>query len=98
VTENVRYVAYALYCKPPSYERALPHLFQLNGDVITLECSSSNGMDLPLFTKYRTDKKIDIGVISDCVSLVEDTNIVRHELGLPEARARASDDRLWFAG
>ena len=32
-----------------------------------------------------------------CVSLVEGTNIVRRELGLPEARVRAADPRLWFA-
>ena len=32
-----------------------------------------------------------------CVALVEGTNIVRRELGLPEARVRASDPRLWFA-
>jgi 5-methyltetrahydropteroyltriglutamate--homocysteine methyltransferase len=28
---------------------------------------------------------------------VEGTNIVRRELGLPEARVRAADPRLWFA-
>jgi 5-methyltetrahydropteroyltriglutamate--homocysteine methyltransferase len=28
---------------------------------------------------------------------VEGTNIVRRELGLPEAHVRASDPRLWFA-
>jgi 5-methyltetrahydropteroyltriglutamate--homocysteine methyltransferase len=33
-----------------------------------------------------------------CVALVEGTNIVRRELGLPEARVRAADPRLWFAG
>jgi hypothetical protein len=26
------------------------------------------------------------------------TNIVRRELGLPEARVRAADPTLWFAG
>jgi 5-methyltetrahydropteroyltriglutamate--homocysteine methyltransferase len=31
-----------------------------------------------------------------CVSLVEGTNIVRRELGLPEARVRASDPALYF--
>ena len=34
---------------------------------------------------------------SKCVALVEGTNIVRRELGLPEARVRASDPQLWFA-
>jgi 5-methyltetrahydropteroyltriglutamate--homocysteine methyltransferase len=32
-----------------------------------------------------------------CVSLVEGTNIVRREIGLPEARVRASDPALYFA-
>src|SRR2546427_12730115 len=32
-----------------------------------------------------------------CVALVEGTNIVRRELGLPQARVRAADPRLWFA-
>jgi hypothetical protein len=30
--------------------------------------------------------------------MVLGTNIVRRELGLPEARVRATDPRLWFAG
>ncbi len=129
----------------PSYERALPHLLQLKCDVITFECASTDGKDLPLFAKYPTDKKIGIGVVSHtdtvveppekvanlirkaleyipkerlvittdcgfgreglsrriayykCVSLVEGTNIVRRELGLPEARVRAADPRLYFA-
>jgi hypothetical protein len=29
--------------------------------------------------------------------MVEGTNIVRRELGLPEARVRAADARLYFA-
>jgi hypothetical protein len=29
--------------------------------------------------------------------MVEGTNIVRQELGLPEARVRASDPKLYFA-
>ncbi len=32
-----------------------------------------------------------------CVSLVEGTNIVRRELGLPEAHIRAADPKLYFA-
>ena len=134
-----------VYWKTPSYERALPYLLQLDADVITFECASTDGMDLPLFAKHKTDKKIGIGVISHCntvaeppeyvaglirkaleyipperlvvttdcgfgreglsrriayykcVALVEGTNIVRRELGLPEARVRASDPQLWFA-
>jgi 5-methyltetrahydropteroyltriglutamate--homocysteine methyltransferase len=134
-----------VYWEPPSYERALPYLLQLDGDVITFECASSDGRDLALFGKYRTDKKIGIGVVNHCntvveppehvarlirkaleyipperlvittdcgfgreglsrriayykcVALVEGTNIVRRELGLPEARVRAADPRFWFA-
>jgi 5-methyltetrahydropteroyltriglutamate--homocysteine methyltransferase len=129
---------------PPSYERAIPHLLQLDADVITFECASTNGKDLHLFSKYKTDKKIAIGVVNhthttveppervaslirkaleyipaerlvittDCgfgreglsrriayyklVSLVMGTNLVRRELGLPEARIRIADPRLWF--
>lgn len=130
----------------PSYERALPHLLQLDCDVLTIECASSDGKDLPLFAKHKTDKKIGIGVVNHCntvvepaehvaklirkaleyipkerliittdcgfgreglsrriayykcVALVEGTNIVRRELGLPEARVRAADPTLYFAG
>jgi 5-methyltetrahydropteroyltriglutamate--homocysteine methyltransferase len=134
-----------VYWEVPSYERALPYLLQLEADVITFECCSSNGKDLALFGKYKTDKKIGIGVISHtattveppehvaglirkaleyipperlvvttdcgfgreglsrriayykCVSLVQGTNIVRRELGLPEAHIRAADPKLYFA-
>jgi 5-methyltetrahydropteroyltriglutamate--homocysteine methyltransferase len=130
----------------PSYERALPHLLQLDCDVLTIECASSDGADLHLFKHVKTDKKIAIGVVNHCntvvepaehvaalirkaleyipkeqlvistdcgfgreglsrriafykcVALVEGTNIVRRELGLPEARVRAADPKLWFAG
>ena len=135
-----------VYWEVPSYERAMPHLLQLNADVITFECASSEGRDLPLLGKYKTDKKIGIGVVNHCntgveppefiaglirkaleyvpperlvistdcgfgrdglsrriafykcVALVEGTNLVRRELGLPEARVRAADPKLWFAG
>ncbi|MGH7113564.1 MAG: hypothetical protein ACREE9_03620, partial [Stellaceae bacterium] len=135
-----------VYWEVPSYERALPHLLQLNADVITFECASSGGKDLPLFAKYQTEKKIGIGVVNHCstiveppehvaglirkaleyipperlvittdcgfgreglsrriayykcVSLVQGTNIVRRELGLPEAHIRAADPKLYFAG
>jgi 5-methyltetrahydropteroyltriglutamate--homocysteine methyltransferase len=132
------------FWETPSYERALPHMLQFNADVITLECASTCGKDLPLFAKLKTDKKIAIGVVNhtqttveppevvanlirkaleyipperlvittDCgfgreglsrriayyklVSLVQGTNLVRRELGLPEARIRAADPKLWF--
>ena len=135
-----------VYWQVPSYERALPHLLQLDCDVITFECASSDGKDLPLFAQYKTDKKIGIGVVNHCntiveppehvaalirralefipperlvittdcgfgreglsrriayykcVSLVQGANIVRRELGLPEARIRAADPKLYFAG
>jgi methionine synthase II (cobalamin-independent) len=134
-----------VYWEVPSYERALPYLLQLDADVITFECASSDGRDLPLFGQYKTDKKIGIGVVNHCntiveppehvaglirkaleyipperlvvttdcgfgreglsrriayykcVSLVQGTNIVRRELGLPEAHIRAADAKLYFA-
>ena len=130
-----------VYWEVPSYERALPYMLRLNCDVITFECASTNGRDLPLFGKYKTDKKIGIGVVNHCntvveppefvaslirralefipperlvissdcgmgregmsrrhafykmVSLVLGTNMVRKELGVPEAQCLAADER-----
>ena len=57
--------------KVPSYERALPHLLELDCDVLTLECASSDGQDLHLFKHIKTDKKIGIGVVNHCNTVVE---------------------------
>lgn len=105
----------------------------LNADVLTLECASNQGRDLPLLKHHKTEKKIAIGAINHtmttvepphliadlirkaleyvpperliitadcgfgreglsrriafykCVALVQGTNIVRKELGLPES-------------
>lgn len=132
------------YWERPSYERSLPYLLQLNADVVTFECASSNGRDLPLFSRYKTDKKIAIGVVNHtvttveppelvanlirraleyipperlvittdcgfgreglsrriafykCVSLVQGTNLVRRELGLPEAYIAVADPQFAF--
>src|SRR5262245_44082901 len=60
-----------VHWKVPSYERALPHLLRLNCDVLTLECASSDGQDLHLFKHINTDKKIGIGVVNHCNTVVE---------------------------
>jgi len=134
----------SLYWEKPSYEPALPYLLQLDADVVTFECASSDGQDLPLFAKYETDKKIAIGVVNhtvttvespervanlirkaleyipperliittDCgfgreglsrriakykmVSLVQGTNMVRRELGLPESYVAIADPQFAF--
>ncbi len=128
-----------------TYEPALEDLFRVNADVVTFECASTGGKDIPAIGAFKTDKKIAIGVIShlktqvetpeevaalirmalehipperliattDCgfgreglsrriafykmVALVEGTNIVRKELGLPEAEVRASDPCFAFS-
>ena len=130
--------------EPPSYERSLPYLLDLDADVITFECASSNGEYLPLFGQHETSKKIAIGVVSHtntvveppevvadlvrkaldyipperlilstdcgfgreglsrrialykCVSIVQGANIVRRELGLPEAPVPMADPRYAF--
>ena len=134
----------SFYWERPSYEHSLPYLLQLNADVLTLECASNQGRDLPLLKQRKTDKKIAIGVINHtmttvepphlianlirkaleyvpperliitadcgfgreglsrriafykCVALEQGTNIVRKELGLPEAYIRAADPRFAF--
>src|SRR5262245_33430362 len=73
-----------LHWERPSYERALPHLFRTNADVITLECASTNGRDLPLLEKFPTDKKIAIGVVNHSTAAVEPpefvANLIRRAL------------------
>jgi 5-methyltetrahydropteroyltriglutamate--homocysteine methyltransferase len=65
-----------LYWERPSYERALPYLLATDVDVLTLECASTGGRDLPLLGKYRTDKKIAIGVVSHTSTAVEPPDVV----------------------
>ena len=135
-----------VYWEVPSYERALPHLLQLNcrRDHLRMRAAATARI-CRSSRKYKTDKKIGIGVVNHCntvveppehvaglirkaleyippeqlvittdcgfgreglsrriayykcVSLVEGTNIVRRELGLPEAHIRAADPKLYFA-
>jgi len=128
----------------PSYERSIGHLMEVDADVITFECASMYGKDLPLLASHETSKKVAIGVVNHtntvvespdsvarlirraleyvpperliissdcgfgregisrriafhkCVALVQGTNIVRQELGLPEATVRAADPRFAF--
>ncbi len=65
-----------LHWERPSYERALPYLLATNADVLTLECASTNGRDLPLLKKVRTDKKIAIGVVNHSTAAVEPPELV----------------------
>jgi len=60
-----------VHWKVPSYESSLLHLLRLNCDVLTIECASSGGQDLHLFKDIKTDKKIAIGVVSHCDTVVE---------------------------
>jgi 5-methyltetrahydropteroyltriglutamate--homocysteine methyltransferase len=65
-----------MHWERPSYERALPYLLQTTADVLTLECASTGGRDLPLLGKYRTDKKIAIGVVNHSTAAVEPPELV----------------------
>jgi 5-methyltetrahydropteroyltriglutamate--homocysteine methyltransferase len=65
-----------LHWERPSYERSLPYLLATNADVLTLECASTNGRDLHLLGKHRTDKKIAIGVVNHSTAAVEPPEFV----------------------
>ncbi len=65
-----------LHWERPTYERSLPYLLATEADVITLECASTNGRDLPLLGKHRTDKKIAIGVVNHSTAAVEPPEFV----------------------
>src|SRR5205814_83226 len=73
-----------LHWDRPSYERALPYLLATNADVLTLECASTKGRDLPLLKHHRTDKKIAIGVVNHSTAAVEPpefvANLIRRAL------------------
>ena len=69
-------ISRASFGEIPSYERAVPHLLELNADVITFEAASTAGRDLPLLGKYPTDKKIGIGVVSHRNTVVEPPDVV----------------------
>lgn len=66
----------SIFWERPSFERSLPYLLQLDCDVLTLECASTGGRDLPLLGRYRTDKKIAIGVINHTQTTVEPPEVV----------------------
>ena len=134
-----------LFATNQSYKDALPYLNQLDVDVLTFECATSDGMDLEIIGEAITDKTVVIGVVdhrnlqverpeqvadlirralkhipverlgvsSDCgfgregmsrriafykmVAIVRGANIVRKELGLPEARCLAADPTFALA-
>jgi 5-methyltetrahydropteroyltriglutamate--homocysteine methyltransferase len=65
-----------IHWERPSYERSLPYLLATDADVITLECASTGGRDLPLLARHRTDKKIAIGVVSHTITAVEPPEVV----------------------
>jgi 5-methyltetrahydropteroyltriglutamate--homocysteine methyltransferase len=65
-----------LHWERPSYERSLPYLLATTVDVLTLECASTNGRDLPLLKKFPTDKKIAIGVVNHSTAAVEPPEFV----------------------
>ena len=52
-----------LFATNQSYKDALPYLNQLDVDVLTFECCTSDGMDLELIGRHITDKKVAIGVV-----------------------------------
>jgi 5-methyltetrahydropteroyltriglutamate--homocysteine methyltransferase len=65
-----------MHWERPSYERALPYLLATNADILTLECASTNGRDLPLLKKFPTDKKIAVGVVNHSTAAVEPPEFV----------------------
>jgi 5-methyltetrahydropteroyltriglutamate--homocysteine methyltransferase len=65
-----------LHWERPSYEPSLPYLLATKADVLTLECASTNGRDLPLLKKFPTDKKIAIGVVNHSTAAVEPPEFV----------------------
>ena len=55
----------------PPYEKAIPHLLEVDADVITFEFAGSDGKELALFGQHETSKKIAIGVVDHTNTVVE---------------------------
>jgi 5-methyltetrahydropteroyltriglutamate--homocysteine methyltransferase len=53
-----------LFATNQSYKDALPRLNELDVDVLTFECCTSDGMDLAEIGKAITNKKVAIGVVN----------------------------------
>ena len=74
----------SFYWERPSYERPLEHFLEMNCDVLMLECGSNQARDVKLLEKYKTDKKIGIGVVDHTRTTVETpemvANTIRHAL------------------
>ncbi len=74
----------SFYWERPSYERSLPYFLEMNCDVLMLEGGSNQARDIKLLGKYKTDKKIGIGVVDHTCTTVESPEMVadtiRHAL------------------
>jgi 5-methyltetrahydropteroyltriglutamate--homocysteine methyltransferase len=66
----------SFYWERPSYERSLPYFLEMNCDVLMLECGSNQARDIKLLEKYKTDKKIGIGVVDHTRTTVETPEMV----------------------
>jgi 5-methyltetrahydropteroyltriglutamate--homocysteine methyltransferase len=54
----------SMFSEPQSYGAAVEALAQLDADVITFECASNGGMDIPLIARtIAGDRRIAIGVV-----------------------------------
>ena len=60
----------------PSYKDSLEYLWQLDADVITFECASSEGAEISILSDIPKDKKLAIGVVSHTNTNVEPPEIV----------------------
>ena len=58
--------------------------------MITFECASSDGRDLALFGTHKTDKKIGIGVVNHCNTVVEPPEHVARLSGRRSSTSRRS--------
>ena len=61
----------SFYWERPSYERSLPHFLEMDCDVLMLEGGSNQARDIALLKKFKTDKKIGIGVVDHTRTTVE---------------------------
>src|SRR5256886_4057510 len=81
-----------LHWERPSYERALPYLLATNADVLTLECASTKGRDLPLLKRseeHTSELQSQSNLV--CRLLLEKKKIIHNTL---QRRPNPSGTRL----
>ena len=72
------------------YEYALPHLLQLNADVITFECACNEGKDLPNRSPYTEEAVMQTAAAGDTLGALPSDREGSNQCLKPKSAKRCS--------